>query len=71
MEENTMTKFEEYLNMKEESNKVNTEREIHAFIKKYKCMPNSMIKELQAKIDIINAEHKANGRGIVHLIHTY
>ena len=62
--------FAEYLKMAEEAKQATTEREIHAFIKKYKRMPMGMIKELQAKLDIINQDNKDKGRGVVHIIHT-
>lgn len=63
-----MGKFAEYLKMKDEAEKVTTEREIHNFIKKYKLLPMGMIKELQIKLDVINQENKLKGRGIYHHI---
>ena len=65
-----MGKFAEYLKMEQESKELSTEREIHNFIKKYKLLPVGMIKELQAKLDIINENNRLNGVGVVHIIHT-
>jgi len=57
--------------MKEEIKEVTTEREVHNFIKKYKMMPMDMIKELQAKLDIVNHENQLRGKGGIHIISTY
>ena len=64
-----MSNITEYLIMKEEVEKVITEREIHNFIKKYKLLPMGMIKELQTKLNSINKENRQNGIGVIHLIY--
>ena len=60
----------DYLQMKEESKSLQTEREISAFIKKYRFLPKGMIDMLQAKLDAINAENRQSGIGGIHIIET-
>lgn len=63
-----MNSFAEYLQMKEEANMAITAEQIHDFIDKYKCMPVGVIKELQAKLNVINKQNQNKGTGIVHII---
>lgn len=66
-----MSRFEEYLQMKEEEDKAITAEQIHNFIKKYKCVPAGMIKDLQVKLNVFNRENQKIGIGMVHIINTY